>query len=168
MHRFVFAALLAVTASACATASSAVPTPPADTAPVDTTVASAADPAATPPPEGAPVEVTPPPEGPDRRADSAMRARLAALPRCAEGAVVGQLTLAPGKCTLKFCKSACCNACSWDVAYQTKGGPERVSKDLVRAVLELPEGALDCEVAAWNAALAGSSVGLENGGCVVR
>lgn len=167
MRRFVFATLLVLSVSACATASSTVPTPPADTAPVGTGESTATDTTATPP-EGTAVDAAPASEGPDRRADTAIRARLAALPRCAEGAVVGQLTLAPGKCTLKFCRTACCNGCTWDVAYQTKGGPERVSKDLVRAVLELPEGGLDCEIAAWNAALAGVSLGLENGGCVVR
>lgn len=165
--RLLLAALFAVTVSACATASSTVPTPPADTAPTGTSDGTTTD-TTTPPPEGTAVDAVTASEGPDRRADAAIRARLAALPRCAEGAVVGQLTLAPGKCTLKFCKSACCNGCTWDAAYQTKGGPERVSKDLVRAVLALPEGALDCEVAAWNAALAGVSLGLENGGCVVR
>jgi hypothetical protein len=153
MHRLVLAAIFAVALSACATASSAGPTPPAEPAP---TGSSDAD------------STTAPSEGADRRADTAMRARLASLPRCAEGAVVGQLALAPGTCTRKFCRSACCNACTWDADYQTKGGPERVSKDLVRAVLALPDGALDCEVAAWNAALAGVSLGLENGGCVVR
>lgn len=166
--RFVFAALFAVSVSACATASNTVPTPPVDTAPVDTTGSSAKDTTATPPAEGTSADATPTAEGPDRKADAAVRARLAELPRCAEGAVVGQLTIAPGRCTLKFCTNACCNQCTWDAEYQTKGGPERVSKELVRGVLALPEAALDCEVAAWNAALAGTSVGLENGGCLVR
>jgi hypothetical protein len=146
-------ALLVMTA--CATAREATaPTPSGDLAT-----------ATSPGLESAPAEA----ERPDASAAAALRARLDSLPRCAPGAEVGQLTLSAGACTRKFCGAeACCNRCTWDARFETKGGPTPASKDTVRAVLALPEGALDCEVVAWSAALAGVSVGLDRGGCVVR
>lgn len=108
--------------------------------------------------------------GTDAREQAAaahVKARLDALPACAEGAEVGQLSIAATTCTRKFCKAACCNGCSWAPTFETKGGPQPVTAAQVQALLELPPGALDCEVAAWNAALAGVSVAVD-GGCVVR
>jgi hypothetical protein len=117
-------------------------------------------------PGDATAQATQPPE---QRAAAQVRARLDTLPRCEPGAEVGQLTIAPVKCTLKFCgKNACCNHCSWGATLETKAGPQPVELEQVRAVLGLPEGGLDCEVDAWNAALQGQSVALSGAGCVVR
>jgi len=170
MHR-VLVALLAAAVYACATAQPAVagqaeapaspPAPGPTDSPGPTHTATEAAHSASDTPS--------PATRPDRRADEAVRARLRALPRCEPGAEVGQLTFAATRCTLKFCgTSACCNHCSWTATFTTKAGPQPANPELVRAVLALPEGSLDCEITAWNAALAGVSVGLERAGCVVR
>lgn len=109
--------------------------------------------------------------GTDAREQAAaahVKARLDALPACAAGTDVGQLSVAASSCTKKFCRAACCNGCSWAPTFETKGGPQPVTVAQVQALLELPPGALDCEVAAWNAALAGASVAFDGGGCAVR
>lgn len=145
MHRLLAVTLL-LTAASCATSGTA-----------------SDDPAAS---ATAPSSV-----GTDAREQAAaahVKARLAALPACADGADVGQLSIAASTCTRKFCKAACCNGCSWAPTFETKGGPQPVTVAQVQALLELPSGALDCEVAAWSAALAGVSVAFDGGGCAVR
>ncbi len=107
--------------------------------------------------------------GRDRGAAAALRARLDALPRCAPGATVGELTLSTTVCTRMACPERCCNACGWLATFISRSGVEPPLAPLhLGALLGFPEGALECEVAAWNEVLRGRDVGLEGAGCVVR
>lgn len=99
---------------------------------------------------------------------SALQEKLDALPRCEAGADVGVLTPRATICTKKHCQDACCNQCSWSATLETKNGqPTPVEQAKVQALLGLPAGALDCEIAAWAQTLASRSLSLE-AGCVVR
>lgn len=89
----------------------------------------------------------------------ALRATLAALPVCAPGVVTSALDLSEHWCTLKACTYACCNTCSWKVS---QGG---VALDPAAvALLGLPDAALDCEVTAWGAVLASTSLAFPRDG----
>lgn len=84
----------------------------------------------------------------------ALRATITALPTCYAGVATPALDLTERWCTLKACTNACCNTCSWKV---TQGG---VALDPAAvALLGLPDAALDCEVTAWAAVLAGEHLG---------
>lgn len=112
--------------------------------------------------------VTGAPRGePPRGAIDPTRARLEALPRCAAGADVGVLTVRAAMCTKMSCPEACCNRCSWAATLEKQGQREPADPARVAALLGVTESALDCEVAAWNEALAGLVLSLDPA-CVVR
>lgn len=105
----------------------------------------------------------------DSSPGAAVRERLKSLARCGAGADVGSLTLRATVCTKKACQERCCNQCGWAATFQRKSGDAMpVDPARAQALLGVPEGALDCEIAAWGEALAGQSVSLDPPGCVVR
>ena len=93
---------------------------------------------------------------------------LAALPACSAGADVGRLVPKATMCTRMFCRTACCNQCSWSASYETMSGAREASVADVQRLLGVPESALDCEIAAWRNALSAQSVVLDAPACVVR
>lgn len=93
---------------------------------------------------------------------------LAALPACGAGSDVGRLVPKPTMCTRMFCRTACCNQCSWSATYETMSGSREASVADVQRLLGVEESALDCEIAAWRNALATQSVVLDAPSCVVR
>jgi hypothetical protein len=93
---------------------------------------------------------------------------LARLPSCRPGADVGHLVVRPTVCTKMFCAAECCNRCGWEATYETMAGSLPAERARVQAVLGLPDGALECEVAAWGRALSGQSIALDAPSCVVR
>jgi hypothetical protein len=103
--------------------------------------------------------------------EGGVRARLeqtlAALPTCKADADVGALVLTPTFCTEKRCTTACCNACGWNAKLETAQGTRKLEAATVQQALGLKDGALECEVRAWNDALAGRNVGLAPT-CLVR
>jgi hypothetical protein len=93
---------------------------------------------------------------------------LAALPSCFAGVEAGRLVLTPTVCTERLCRaSRCCNACGWGAQWQTNTLTREVDPATVRALLELSENPMDCEIAAWTKALARVRVSLTPA-CVVR
>ncbi len=99
----------------------------------------------------------------EQRAYAQAAEALKALPSCAAGVLPTPIELAPTFCTRMACTTACCNRCGW----KASAGDEAV--DLARA-LQLPEGALDCEIQAWRQAIEGHSLFLGAGeeACVAR
>jgi hypothetical protein len=105
----------------------------------------------------------------DSSPGAAVRERLKSLPKCQPGAEVGLLIPRATICTKKHCQERCCNQCSWAATFQsTNGEALPVEPQRVQALLGVPEGALDCEIAAWADALATQSVSIDAPGCVVR
>lgn len=117
-----------------------------------------------------PACVAPPaPKSPDVVATERVKAALAKLPTCQPGADVGRLMVRSTMCTRKFCQTACCNQCGWGASFEGMNGqPHPVELARVREVLDLGEGALDCEVKAWAVSLDGVSLQLDAPACVVR
>lgn len=114
-----------------------------------------------------PVEATR--DGRDAAAAMQLRAVLEALPKCEAGAPVGLLVVKATTCTKMYCGKECCNTCGWAATHEQKNG-EKVNVDpaRVREVLKVSDGALECEVAAWNQVLATQSLALDGTACVVR
>lgn len=92
---------------------------------------------------------------------------ISALPTCKANADVGALVLTPTFCTEKHCTTACCNACGWNAKLETAQGTRKLEASTVQQALSLKDGALECEVRAWNDALAGRNLGLTPA-CLVR
>lgn len=103
-------------------------------------------------------------------ARAAVKAALNALPACGDASRGKPLTIAATMCTRKFCNTPCCNACGWAATQPgADGAPATVDTERVKAVLKLSnESALDCEVSAWNKAVAGQAVSLGEPACVAR
>lgn len=95
------------------------------------------------------------------------RASLAQLPACRAGVEVGQLTLVIAQCSSTACREGCCRQCAWAATLEGMSGRAPAPVAQVSRVLGLGERVLDCELEAWNSALAGQSVSLE-AACVVR
>lgn len=71
-----------------------------------------------------------------------LRCTIEALPVCASGVELHDVSITPGFCTFKACGSAtCCNRCAWTA-----------SMDITP--LNLPDSPFECEIRAWNAVLA--------------
>ncbi|MBL8915819.1 MAG: hypothetical protein JNM17_34290 [Archangium sp.] len=108
-------------------------------------------------------------EGRDAVASEELKATLAALPKCEAGADAGRVSVAPTTCTKMYCGKACCNQCSWAASFEGKNGQKvPLDAEKARAVLKVGEGALDCEVAAWEQVLSTASLAIEGTACVVR
>jgi len=93
-----------------------------------------------------------------------LRATLATWPSCTvEPAQLWQLT--PRWCTHRFCGSACCNTCSWNLRSVTAAGVVVALGD--PATLGLPPSGLECEAVAVTDYLATVLIDL-GAHCVVR
>ena len=103
------------------------------------------------------------PVTPDVVARAKLEAVLARLPACGAGIETAVLVLSPTVCTERACASACCNACGWSAS----AGGARVDERQVRALLELAEGGMDCEIAMWSEVLSKRPLSV-GGGCVAR
>lgn len=107
--------------------------------------------------------------GPQPVEKVSLQSRIDALPKCADGADVGLITVKASLCTKKHCEAACCNQCSWVATFENKSAqPVPVDQARVQDLLGLAASALDCEIAAWTRELESQSVSLEGSGCVVR
>lgn len=105
----------------------------------------------------------------DAQAAATLKATLAAMPRCEPGAEVGRVSVRATMCTRMACRQACCNGCGWAVRFEAKNGEAReVAAARAQELLKLTDGALDCEIAAWEQVLATESIGVDGAGCVVR
>lgn len=108
-------------------------------------------------------------DGRDVAATEALRATLAALPRCEAGAEAGRVSVAPTTCTKMYCGQACCNQCGWAATFEGMNAQKvPLDGEKARALLKVGEGALDCEIAAWQQVLSGVSMAVEGTACVVR
>ncbi len=102
-------------------------------------------------------------------ARAAVKSALDALPKCADASVAKPLTIAATMCTKKFCNTPCCNACGWAATQPgADGQPAQVDGARVTSLLKLGGHSLDCEISAWNEAVAGQSVSLGEPACVAR
>lgn len=98
-----------------------------------------------------------------------LQGALDVLPACAPGADPGVLEVRPTVCTRRACQTACCNSCGWKATLQTKTGQTvPAEKERVQQALQIPDGAMECEIDAWTKLLANTSVALEPQGCMVR
>jgi hypothetical protein len=68
---------------------------------------------------------------------------------------------------MKKCRDVCCNPCGWEASLDGKSGAHPVDVTQVRALLGVDAQALECELDAWNDALAGQSVSVD-AKCVAR
>lgn len=108
-------------------------------------------------------------EGRDAEATAQLRAVLDALPKCEAGADAGRVSVAATQCTKMYCGKACCNQCGWAASFEGKNGQKvPLEAEKARALLKVGEGALDCEVAAWEQVLSGVSLAVEGTACVVH
>ena len=116
--------------------------------------------------EDAPTQTMTRPEA----ARAAVKSALDALPACSDASQGKPLSIALTMCTKKFCNTPCCNACGWAATQPgADGAPTPVDGERLKAVLKLSEGSvLDCEISAWNEAVAGHAVSLGEPACVAR
>lgn len=103
-------------------------------------------------------------------ARAAVKSALDALPACGAASQARPVSITLTMCTKKFCNTPCCNTCGWAATQPgADGAPTPVDAERLKTLLKLGEGsALDCEVSAWNEAIAGQAVSLGDPACVAR